>query len=557
MSTLIKAHQPCPDCGSSDAMAVYDDHTYCFACLTHTVGHEGESPAEPRSLADIIDPIVEDTETGSTAPVISNGSFDLPTIKSPSTANVVAPSPPPASYLSYRGVTADTRRFYGAHFRGEDRIVYPYPTPAGVAKHIRTLNPKGFYWEEMTEGATLWGKNLFAKGSAKAITITEGEEDAMSVYQMQGSKYPCVSVRSSGQAAKDCALEYDYLNSFDKIYLCLDNDDPGRKATREIAVLFDPNKVHIVEFSDGFKDANDYLKASKEQEFVKCWWAAKKFVPRNIINGYDQIKEVLQRVGSSGIATYPFPTLQDMTYGVREGEINLFLALEKVGKTEIMRAIEYHLLTTTDHNIGIIHLEEDEKRSVQGLLSYDLNVPVHLPDSGVSLDDQLKAYERITKRDNRLHFYTHFGSDDPNNILGVIRYLVTVCKCKFLFLDHITMLATGYENDDERRKLDYLSTRLAMLTRELKFTLFLVSHVNDHGQTRGSRNIAKIADLIVSLHRDPEAESFDTRNTTSLTVKGNRFASKSGPAGYLFFDPTTYKIKEKTIDDVVTPEEPF
>ena len=26
------AHLPCPDCGSSDGMTDYGDHTYCFVC---------------------------------------------------------------------------------------------------------------------------------------------------------------------------------------------------------------------------------------------------------------------------------------------------------------------------------------------------------------------------------------------------------------------------------------------------------------------------------------------------------------------------------------------
>ena len=32
----LKAHQPCEDCGSSDALTVYEDHTFCFSCQKHT-----------------------------------------------------------------------------------------------------------------------------------------------------------------------------------------------------------------------------------------------------------------------------------------------------------------------------------------------------------------------------------------------------------------------------------------------------------------------------------------------------------------------------------------
>ena len=37
-SEFIK-HQSCPDCGSSDALAVYTDgHTFCFSCQTRKAG---------------------------------------------------------------------------------------------------------------------------------------------------------------------------------------------------------------------------------------------------------------------------------------------------------------------------------------------------------------------------------------------------------------------------------------------------------------------------------------------------------------------------------------
>lgn len=541
----IKVHQPCDNCRSSDALAVYGDHTFCFSCSDYNKLENSSAKAEEKGLTNV-DPCSLSSYHGAHESTMGVRGSTLSTLKETQKVSMYK------SLVSYRSLTIDTLKTYKVYLESSYetgppiQISFVYPTGG---RKIRQIGVKAFSTDGPMNDAGLFGSDVFSQGSARAITITEGELDAMSVYQMMGSKYPSVSVRSATTAKSDCEKQYKYLNSFERIYICFDNDEQGHKATAAVASLFDPNKVYIVEITGELKDANDYLTKGRAEEFSKLWWNSKKYLPKGIINGYDAIKEILGRKGSASLATYPFPTLNEMTYGIREGEVNLFTALEKVGKTEIMRAIEYHLLKTTDDNIAIIHLEEEEKRSVQGLLSYELDVPVHLPDSGVSLDDQVKAYEKVTKRDGRLHFYTHFGSDDPDTILSVIRYLVVVCKCKFVFLDHITMLVTGYEGDDERRKLDYISTRLAMLTRELKFTLFLVSHVNDNGQTRGSRNIAKIADLIVHLDRDPEADSFDQRNTTALMVKGNRYAARSGPAGFLMFNPVTYQVKQKTVED--------
>jgi twinkle protein len=241
-----------------------------------------------------------------------------------------------------------------------------------------------------------------------------------------------------------------------------------------------------------------------------------------------------------------------MTYGLRQGECTLFTALEGVGKTEILRAIEFNLLKTTDHNLGIIHLEEGKKRSIKGFAGYLLQSPVHLPDAGVSKTEIKEAYRRVTGRDDRVHYYSH-ASDDPEAIIDRIRFLASACDCKFIFLDHITIAVTGMpEGSDQTRTLDYLSTKLATMVEDLNFGLVLVSHVNDEGLTRGSRNISKVAHTWVHLNRDITSESETLRNTTFMTVRKNRFAGRTGPAGSLFFDRSTYVVKEQS-DQIELP----
>jgi twinkle protein len=415
--------------------------------------------------------------------------------------------------------------------------------PFGSYTVVRTLPDKSYKTVGDGSSPTLFGKDKFNGGSSKSITITEGAYDAMSIFECMGRKYPSVSVRSAATARQDCVRDHKYLDSFENIYVCFDNDGPGQDAARDVASLFDVNKVFHVKL-DKWKDANEALQDNPDA-LRKVWWSAKKYQPKGVISTYAEIEEILSKEDNQACAHFPFPTLDTMVYGIRLSEMVLITALEKIGKTEVLRAIEYNLLKTTEENIGIIHLEETEKRSVQGLVGYELGVPAHLPDSGVSIADQSAAYRRLSKKDGRLHFYSHFGSDDPNDIIGLVRYLAAVAKCKFIFLDHLTMLVTGMEGDDERRKLDYISTKLARLTRELNFTLFLVSHVNDDGQTRGSRMPSKLCDLEVYLSRDKEAASPVLRNRTNLMVRNNRFGGITGPAGHLTFDPKTFRLAEE------------
>lgn len=508
-SKVVRREQ-CPDCRfkrkdtSSDNLVVYEDgHKHCFSCGYH------ESPKQ--------------------APVaIPHDETSL-------------------QFVAWRGVTEDTMRFFGVKCYvsslGEPlSIIYPY---GSSGTKIRSLSNKSFVSTGEMRDAGLFGKDRFPSGCSKTITVTEGEQDALSVYQMLGRGGSAVSVRSASQALRDCQQDYEYLNSFERIYLCFDNDEPGQAALKEVAKLFDVNKVYRVDLGK-YKDANEILVAGQAELFREIWRNSKRYLPKGIVNDLDSIKDILSKEDNQAIASYPFPTLNNMAYGIRLGELNLITAMEKVGKTEVLRAIEYHILKTTNHKIGIIHLEESEKRSVQGLVGYELGIPVHLPDSGLSVDDQLSVYKSLSGGDgSRINFYTHFGSDDPDAILGIIRYMVGVLGCSFIFLDHISMLvSTMAGTDDERKSLDRLSTRLAMLTRELKFTLFMISHVNDDGQTRGSRMPSKVCDLEVYISRDKENADPEVRNSIRVMVKNNRWGSTTGPGGILKFDPQTFKVTE-------------
>ena len=518
MSNIKEGLLPCPNtsCKSSDAFFKYNDgHGYCYSCKSFF--KPGESQA-----GGVTGGLQEDTSYQFVAHRdITLGAFRKYNVKT----KVDSDGRPLSVYFPY----------------GDDRF------------KIRGFSSKSFHSIGDMTGGHLFGGDVFTAGQSKAITLVEGEYDALAAYEMLGSTFPVVSIRSSSSAVKDVEKHHEFINSFQKIYLAFDGDVMGQAATNDVARMFDFNKIYHVKLT-AHNDANEYLTKGDAQDFLFAWHNAKRFMPKGIVSDYDEIEAVLRSEGQSSLCSYPFPTLQTMTYGVRRGEVILITAMEGIGKTEIVGAMEYHVLGETDENIGIIHLEEDEKRTIQRLAGYSLGIPAHLPESELAVEDLLGAYKNLCKRDSRVHLYSHFGSDDPTVILDTIRFMASVCKCAVVFLDHITMVVTGHETDDERRKLDYISTRLAMMTKELNFSLVLVSHVNDDGKTRGSRNIAKVCDVHVHLDRNLESEDITDRNTTKLTIRKNRYSGHTGPAGYLNFNPKTFKVEELTHDVAVQRE---
>lgn len=450
-------------------------------------------------------------------------------------------------YITARGISAATREKLNivTECSAEGEPLFDIVTFPNSTKQIRGLKDKSFKTAGMNASEpTLMFMDKFPAGSAKTITITEGAYDAASIHQVLGNNFPAVSVRSSSTARKDCQSNHAYLDSFDRIYLALDADEPGKKAARQIAELFDFNKVFHVDLSL-HKDANGFLQAGLVDQLRQVWHNSKKYLPEGIVSSHEEFLSILQEDEQRPSISYPFERLQEVTKGIREGEVILVTAQEGVGKTEFLRAIEYHILTTTDAAIGAIHLEETKSRQLKGLAGYELHVPAHF-EGAASVEEIAEALKRVTKGSNdRLHIYKHFGSDDPDDLLSMVRFLVTACGCKYIFFDHITMVVTGKAGDeDERRVLDYLSTRLATMAHDLNFTLFLVSHVNDDGRTRGSRNIGKVANTRIDLSRNTLEEDENERNKMYLSVPKNRYGASTGPGGILWFDEETFTLRE-------------
>lgn len=506
----VLRRERCPECEakgedrSEDNLAIYDDgHTHCYKCNFH------------QSVEGFLN--------------LDDNSFTY-------------------EYLPHRGLTRDTLKFYNIQTKidHDGKPVsdgFPYPDKA---VKIRSLEKKEFAWVKDgklgadTSKTGLFGRDKFNAGTHKYVTITEGEYDAASLYQALG--HPVVSIQSAGTGKRDCSVDHDWLSSFERIYIAFDGDAPGRDALRSVARLFDYNRVFVVRFSTR-KDANDYLQHGEVEELRNLWNNAKRYMPESIVSTFQEFEEILKEQPREG-KPYPFKTLNELTYGIRRGESILLTAQEGVGKTEIMHAIEYGILKGTDDNVGAIYLEEPKRRHLQAIAGLELRKPVHLPDCVVGEREVSDALARAVVRDERLHVYSHFGSDDPDVVLDTIRFLVSARSCSYVFFDHVSMAVSGLQGEDERRALDYLSTRLEMMVKELDFALIFVSHVNDFGQTRGSRYISKIADIRIDLNRDLTNADPSERNITNLTVSKNRFSGRTGPAGRLKFDPLTYTLEE-------------
>ena len=529
-STFVQ-HEACPSCGSSDNLARYSDgHAVCFSggCnhYEHGKGQIGQAvQRKPTRLLEM---------TG-----------------------VVAAIPD-------RRINQETAKRYGVtvEYGTDGKITkhhYPYfdkDTGTATGTKVRIVENKQFYATGGFDNAGLFGQQAFKSGG-KYITVTEGEADAMAVNEMFDGKWPAVSIRSGAAgAAKDIKASLEWLETFDHVVICFDNDKAGQESAKSVLNLFTPNKAKNVTLP--MKDAGDMLVARKVSDFVKEWWNAKAFRPDGIVSGLDTW-DLLQEKRDVKSIPYPWECLNAFTYGFRPQELVTITSGSGMGKSQIMRELEYYLLKNTEDNIGILALEEDIPKTTLGIMSMEANKLLHVPEvrAGVSIEEERGYWERTFGLD-KVHLLDHWGSTSEDDLLGRIRYMAKGLDCKWIILDHLSIVVSDQENGDERKAIDSIMTNLRKIVQETGVGLFLVSHLRrpsgskahedggkiSLGELRGSAAIAQLSDIVIGLERDQQHADPTTRNTTCVRVLKNRFVGLTGPACYLYYDKESGRMIE-------------
>ena len=516
------AHQPCPyeDCGSSDAFS-YNTGGFgkCHACSRGYPSKDRmfewakeKYPTKENDLSNVFDYTPKRIE-----------------------------SPASGKYVECRGVSPRTMEEYGV-LTYEDRQEYVYPS-GGIK--VRTFPEKAFYAKNGFKGDELFGMNLYTAGSAKKLTITEGELDALSAAQMLRSSYinPVVSLPSATPSKKLWDKCYEWVNSFDQIILSVDNDDAGNEIAAKIAKMF-PNKVYRVDHSK-YKDANEFLKAGAGAEFKSAWWNAKKYTPENIINTSEQFLKLYHDTPNHQYVETGIQALDDKILGLMQGHFTMFKAPTGIGKTELMRFLEFNMLKQ-GIPIAAWHLEETKLRSLLGLVSYELKDNVTrrdlIDEKGVE-DLVVEAIKTITKDELFYQFYLEEGAG-ADELIDQIRYFSQACGVKYVFFEPIQDVISGHSEESKEQLLADLAVRLSKLAADLNVGIVSIGHTNDNGDFKYCKMIGQRASVIVNLERDKEATDYEERNTTYLRVEKNRPTGEEGMAGKMRFSSDTFTLRE-------------
>lgn len=526
-------HVPCEKCGSSDANSLYDDgHQFCFACQTYHKADGSEVEEGPSRT-----PIGNDLLRGE--------------VKS----------------LGKRGLNATTCAKF-SYTVGEDKngrtcqIAPYYEGTTLVAQKLRYPD-KTFKFIGEPKRAGLFGQQLWRDGG-KMVVVTEGEIDCLTVSQLQNNKWPVVSIANGAQSAKKAISKHlEWLEQFETVVLMFDMDEAGKAAIEECAPLFTPGKCKVASLP--LKDANEMLVAGRGSEVIDAIWGAKAYRPDGVVMASDLIEEACKEPVMGD--PWFLDALTALTYGRRPGELYGFGAGTGVGKTDLFtQSMAFDL--REGHRVGALYLEQDKVETLVRVAGKWIGRVLHVP--GEAPKEVREAAIREVGSLGTLALYDSWGMNDWETVKAKMRYMIVSLGCTHIYLDHLTALVAGEE--DENGALKVIMGELAGLAKTTGARIHYVSHLatpetgkphEEGGRVairhfRGSRAIGFWTHFMFGLERDQQADDPEVRSTTIFRcLKDRNTGRATGKVLYLKYDEATGLLSETAAPPPQEEDNPF
>lgn len=484
----------------------------------------------------------------------------------------------------YRGITKETSRYFGVRYEfsqttGEVVKSY-YPTTKGITKGVELSeavvgyktrkHPKDFNSPvgEVGSDCDLFMQFRFPTHKGYLL-VCAGEIDSLSAYQIlkgehdkkRDNKFDETAVvaplTGEGGAANHLRKNYEWLDQFQRIIICMDNDEAGRKATKAIAEILPRGKAFVMNLRH--KDVNEYLDKGDERGFVNDFWGMKPYTPDGIKSSYDGFLEIEEEILKPRV-TLPhyMHKMQDMMGGgIQQNRIVNLIAATSSGKSTHANKMIHHWIFNSDLVPTIISLEATAAQYNIDLLQTHLGVNFTYGKTGEEIVSFLrqdwvqdKIKELQSKPDGSPRYYIiDERSGSIEEIEKQMELMFKKHNSKLFLVDVITDLLRGSNTDKSE---DHMSFQKRLVKEGA--TIINVHHttkipLDKDGKVRdvteydafGTSSYVQSGAINIVLNRDKVATGDIERNTTYVTMPKCR-GGKTGDAGRWFFDFATSDV---------------
>lgn len=471
-------------------------------------------------------------------------------------------NPKTSDYFAKRCINAKTLKHY--HITSIDgQIAFPFLVDNEIVnvKYLiprKTPQSKNIWRQEANALPCLYGWHVIDDNDHE-IVITEGEIDALSVYQ---SGYKALSLPSGVNNFEWIAYDWERLKQFRLIYLAFDNDEAGQKAIDDILPRLGEHRCKIVQWGN-FKDANACLcqdgQKAVQQKIIEADYRKPKDL-KNAIEYLDLIKQEFYYDKNNRIEgnLTPFKSMKDFCF--RMSQLTVWTGYSGHGKSQLIGFCICDLIINQNQRVCIFSGEMKAAKLLMRMIrqitgeetpDYENAQTAITLLSGMNDNINFSDYNYDAVEAGGLWIYDIDGKVSIERLLEVFIYAKKRFNCRHFVIDSWVMLGIP-ETDTDKQIL--AMEKIRSFKAAFNVHIHLVAHPrkpnngdesippNKH-DVRGSVGITDLADNVLIVWRNRDKNGFTNEPDAKLICQKQR-DSEHEPMAELFYDSASCQYHE-------------
>lgn len=356
--------------------------------------------------------------------------------------------------------------------------------------------------------------NVNALAVHRQVLITEGEMDALSLVE---HGFENVVGVTNGAGAFDAEWVKD-LEKAEKIYLCFDTDEAGRKGAVSLAKRLGYNRCWNISLP--CNDVNDFFLQHTREEFDQLIQQATQFNLPGVIDvraALDLLQgEETKENESKGLQT-PWENVNRIIHGWKPGDLVIVTALPKTGKTTWMLDITRHL-TLGWVPVLFFCLEMRPERLMRKVIQAQYRV------KHPGLNEIRNA--RMLFEETPFYFGYFYKHHKTEDILGLIREAVQRYGIQFIVFDNLHLLC---RTDRVNEQIAQATLAFKLLAEEMEVPVVLIAQprkrenssteIMSAEDVRYSSAVHSDCDQMIILHRNRTASKARDINSQKFIAR--------------------------------------
>ena len=470
-----------------------------------------------------------------------------------------------SNYWFKRGITYDTLEYLNVGSDGKGNTVFRFYDTNDVLTMVKYRPARSLSkgeiktWCQKNTGNAPLLFNMNRVNVNQPLLIVEGEGDCMSA--IEAGYYNTVSVPLGCQNLHWIEENWDWLEQFESIIVAFDNDEPGKKARKDVIYRLGSWRTKYIDYPEykitdsgtriPIKDMNDTLQAFGAG-YVLSMIINAKDIPVASVSDFTDIDD-LDISDMSGVETGLKPLDKELIK-VFHGTLTILSGRPGSGKTSLIDQIIAS--TIDDDNPVFLFSKEMPERMSTNWFNFILAGRRNLIEK-TTLDGEkyqvvsFEAKEKIKNYyKNKLFIYKDTESNAIDDVMKSMEECVRKYGVKLLVLDNLMMLDLNCSETEKNTAQTDLVNNLIKFASKFNVSVVLVAHPRKTQDMRsdiemydiaGSSNIINLAMRSIGLRRVTKKEKEDLNNkfrnyNVVLTIMKDRLLGKADVQMGLYYD---------------------